>query len=522
MAASAAVFAIALILRLLGDHQIPPFDDLYHMKRIANFPHISDFDPDRGENGAFCPWPPLYDFLLGSMNRVLPVQWFAPLFFAVFAAGVSVAMRRFGALASVTAGLAVATSPFLIGASGAGHIDHHYVEPLLVLLILAAAPHPAFGHPLPAARGEGRVRGVALGVAIALALLIQPALLVAAGLVFVALFFGSARAGREGAKAFAIAAAIVMLYRFTRGPGYPDSAWFLGYPHAALLGGAAVACALRVRFSAATALAGGIAAALSVRSTALAFFTGLHFFGGDPWLSSIVEFQPMFRRASEAGTDVANLTGGAILGLLLWRKQKSVALFSTAYLLLAISSRRFLVPAIAIFAISGALAAAYARRRVLAYAAAALTLLPPIAYDLYTIRSSEPSHEEFRIIGKRLRDLPPGRVLAPWSFGHAIDVIGRKPVVIDNFGSMPDEAVFTRAIEAMLTTREALLLRYCHEHRISYLVLPHPAYIPATERTIGVRTRLAPRRVWLRLYNGEAIAGFTRVSGGSIQIWKIE
>lgn len=503
--AAVAIFAITLLLRLGGSHQVPPFDDLYHMKRIANFPSISDFDPDRGENGAFCPWPPLHDFLLGSVGRVLPVAWFAPLFFAAFAAGVFLAMRRFGTLASVTAGLAVAVSPYLTGASAAGHVDHHYVEPLLVLLIVVTT---------------ARQRGVASGITIALALLIQPALLVAAALAFLALFlWGDAR---EGAKAFAIAAAAVILYRLTRQTGYPDSAWFLGYPHAALLAGAAVACALRVRFPAATALAGGAAVALSVRSTGPAFFTGLHFFGGDPWLSSIVEFQPMFRRANEIGTDFANLTGGALLGLLLWRKQKSVALFSTAYLLLAISSRRFLIPAIAIFAISGALAVAYARRRVLAWAAAAITLVPPIAYDLYTIRSAEPSYEEFRVMGRRMRDLPPGRVLGPWSFGHAIDVIGRKPVVIDNFGSMPDEAAFTRAIEAMLTTREAVLLRYCRERGIRYLVLPHPAYVPATARSIGLRTRPARRTVWWRLYNGEPIAGLRRVSGGSIQIWQIE
>jgi hypothetical protein len=506
LAAAMAVLAIALALRTAGDHRIPPFDDLYHLKRIAEFPRILDFDPDRGERGAFCPWPPLYDFLLGSVQKLSGgVTWCAPLFFAAFAASVTFAMRRLGLLAACTAGLTLAVSPYLVGASEAGHIDHHYVEPLLVLLILAATVCR---------------NGIALGIAIAIALLIQPALFVAAGLAFFALFFS--QHSREGAKAFAIAAAAVAIYRFTRASGYPDSAWFLGFPHAALLAGAAVACALRERASRFVALAGGVAIALSFRSAATAFFTGLHFFGGDPWLSSIIEFQPMFRHVSEIGTDIANLTGGALLGLLLWRKQRTVAFFSTAYLLLAISSRRFLVPAIALFAISGALAAAYSKRRALAIAAAAITLLPPIAYDVYAMRSPEPSNEEFRVIGERMRALPRGRVLAPWSFGHSIDVIGNKPVVIDNFGSMPDEAVFTRAIEAMLSTREASLLRYCRERRIRYLILPHPAYIPATARTIGVRTPLARRTVWSRLYTGERIPGFALVSGGSIEIWQIE
>ncbi len=118
-------------------------------------------------------------------------------------------------------------------------------------------------------------------------------------------------------------------------------------------------------------------------------------------------------------------------------------------------------------------------------------------------------------------------MLAPWSFGHAIDVIGGQPVVIDNFGSMPDERAFRNAIEAMLSIREKQLLSYCRERAVRYLVLPHPAYVPATAATIGIdpelysRTRLARRTVWSRLYNGEPIDGFTLVSGGAISIWKI-
>jgi hypothetical protein len=93
---------------------------------------------------------------------------------------------------------------------------------------------------------------------------------------------------------------------------------------------------------------------------------------------------------------------------------------------------------------------------------------------------------------------------------------------------MPDARVFTNAILAMLSTRESQLLAYCRERGIRYLVLPHPAYVPATAATIGIdpelysRTRLARRTVWSRLYLGEHIAGFVPVSDGAISIWKIE
>ena len=508
------VFVVALLMRR-GDASIPPFDDLYHLKRISfsatHFPHALDFDADRGDRGEFCPWPPLYDVAAGSVMRVFgSVVYVPPIFFALFVAVVTAAMGRFGTIAAATAGLTLALSPYLVDASRTGHIDHHYVEPLLLLFIVVTA---------------ARRNGILLGIAIAAALLVQTALLVAAGVAFVAIFFSEET--REGAKAFGIAAAIIVLYRLTRPPGYPDSAWFLGYPHVALLVAAAIACALVPRVSRPIAIAAGAAIALTFPQT----ISGLRFFGGDPWLSSIIEFQPMFNARGFLGTDIANLSGGALLAPLLWRRQRTFAMFSVVYLLLALSSRRFLVPAIALFAIGGALYACMLMsksRRGLAIVAALATILPPLIYDVATARTPEPSHDEYRVAARRLLPMPRGRVLGPWSLGHAIDVIGQKPVVIDNFGSMPDEQVFTRAIEAMVTTREAQLLRYCHERGVRYLVLPHPAYVPATAATIGIdpdlysRTRLADRTVWSRLYHGERIAGFVPVSGGAISIWKVE
>ncbi|HEY3056536.1 MAG TPA: hypothetical protein VGK31_11460 [Thermoanaerobaculia bacterium] len=504
------VFVISLTIRATGDHRVPPFDDLYHLKRIefsaAHFPRVLELDPDRGERGAFCPWPPLYDLALAPFAKVI---WIPPLFFAAFAAAVTAMLRPFGLLAAATGGLTLALSPYLIGASSVGHIDHHYVEPLLLLLIVVTA---------------ARRNGLLLALAITLALFIQTAMIVAAALAFLVMLDHP----REGAKAFAIPALAIVVYSLTLPSSYPASPWFLGLPHAALLCGAAIACAARSCASRWTALAAGTTVALAFAPTATALLAGLHFFGRDPWLSSIIEFQPMFRDVSQIGTDIANLTGGALLVPLLWRKQRTFTIFSIAYLLLAISSRRFLVPAIALFAIGGALAAAYAHRRALAIAAMTVTLLPPVIYDVYAARIPEPSNDEFRVIGERMRALPRGRVLGPWSFGHAIDVIGQKPVIIDNFGSMPDERVFTQAIEAMLATRESSLLDYCRSRGVRYLVLPHPAYIPATAATIGIdrelysRTRLARRTVWSRLYRGEKIAGFALVNRAALSIWKIE
>src|SRR5512144_264369 len=102
---------------------MPPFDDLYHLKRIAAFPPLVQFDHDRGERGAWCPWPPLYDALMS----VLPGLELVPAFgFAAFAAVLAWLMAaRAGLLAAAIAGGVVAISPYLIGISHRGAIDHH-------------------------------------------------------------------------------------------------------------------------------------------------------------------------------------------------------------------------------------------------------------------------------------------------------------------------------------------------------------------------------------------------------------
>ncbi len=467
----AFVFAVALTVRWRGE--LPPFDDAYHLKRIESGARA--FDPDRGIRGAFCPWPPLYDITLAAIGHV---QWIPPLFFSLFAGAVPWVLggRSPGdgrvVMSSLTAGLTLALSPYLIGISRRWHIDHHYIEPLLLLLIIGATL---------------RRRGMLLGFAIALALLVQPALLAGAGVAFVVLFFSERP--EEGAKAFALAAVIIGAYRLAQPSGYPESPWFLGYPHVAVLAGAAIACALRGRLAAPLALAAGAA----IAATSPAALQGLSFFHGDPWLRTIVEFQPMFRDPARWGTDLANLTGGALLwragvspaaigrlarspsvagrdarSLRPGRPLSEFALFAAVYLLLALSSRRFLVVAIPLIAINAALFVAQSKRRFVALAAAAATLLPPLVYDVATLRQPDPSHAEVRKLAESVRALPPGRVLAPWTFGHAIDVLGKHPVVIDNFGPVPDPELF-RSASFALDQPDPFVRQWCRERNVRYV-----------------------------------------------------
>jgi hypothetical protein len=523
-----AVVAVALALRVVGEHRVGPFDDAYHIRRIASFPRTIQFDRDRE---AWCPWPPLYDFAMGGCgvaelrgsavlrrgtsqrrNVATTVSWIPPIAFAIFA----------GALAwffGPVTGLAVALAPYLIGISHVGAIDHHWLEPILVALMIfscgagfsfcvearalarrpageaPAATRPAATRPATTPPATTPPAATPLALIMTIALFTQTALIVACGMVFIVLWTRRARAS----LAFALPALAIVIWRLAL--PYPDNAWFLGWPHAALMTAAAVALALRPRWY---ALPLGAAITLPFLPQII---EGISFFRVDPWLASIAEFQPMFRDPAAIGTDFANL-GGAALALLFARRRWHTATpFTIVYILLALTSRRFLVVAIV------AVILAAAER---SWIAIALTLLPPLAYDAWALAHPQPVDNAPFIIAGEIAKLPNGKTLAPWHLGHAIDVFGRHAVVIDNFGSMPDEMRFTTANDALIQLHPDELARYCARNHVKYLALDQPGHVAAAAQCAGMRdyprTRLAPRTVWARLWRGEAIAGFTRVA----------
>jgi hypothetical protein len=339
-------------------------------------------------------------------------------------------------------GAALAASPFLVTASWIGAIDHHFLEPALVFAILGAciADH----------------RGVLLGAALTAAMFVQTALIIAAALAFVVCFFK-----RSGALGFAIAAVAIALYRLTRAGGYPNSEWFLGWTHAALFAAAAVALLFPRR------PLGLLLGALVAAPALPHLLQGAHFLGGDPWLRTIVEFQPLWRaRGEDLLSILVGLGAGAIFVWPLALRRHPIALFAITYLLLTITSRRFWIVAIPLLALAGAV---YAGKRLLP--ALLVAVVPPLqlAGWLMTPQSAvTPAQRRWVAIAAQLRAQPPGRVLAPWSMGHAIDVLGRHAVVIDNFGSMPDPALFDAA-NAALAGKD--LEKFCRQHHVSYVIL---------------------------------------------------
>jgi hypothetical protein len=542
---AAAFFLLALACRLLnapyafdgGKPRIAPVDELYHWKRMAysaaHFPRVLEFDRGRGVNGAFCPWPPLYDVAAGGAARLLGasssadvlarIVWFPPILFALFTAIAVFLLARRSAIVATILGIALATSPFLVTTSWIGSIDHHFLEPVLTFAILGAT--------ILAMRARTRreqVRaGILLGVAITAAMFVQTALLIAAALAFAVLFF--AADGIAATCGFSIAAIAVAIYRLTRAPGFPDNQWFLGWTHATLFAAAAIACGIvAIKRSAGGSPAGPPAArrrvialitgafiAVAIPSVRRSLFTGSHFLGGDRWLHTIQEFQPLWRaRGDDLLSDLVGLSGGAILVWLLAIRaiktrdviRLTIAIFAIVYFALTITSRRFWIVAIPLLALAGATYVPLIARKRLAILAALMIAIPPplqLAGWLMTPQSIPPNQQQWIRATSFIRTLPPGRVLGPWSMGHAIDVEGSHAVILDNFGTMPDAETFEDAQKALLSTNEASLSRYCGAANVRYVILEQPRFGIASANAILGTGHAAESTWWWRAWRGE-------------------
>jgi asparagine N-glycosylation enzyme membrane subunit Stt3 len=550
---AAGAFFLALGLRLSNapvvfDGDIPRIsvlDDLYHFKRMAftaaHFPRVLDLDPDRGERGAFCPWPPLYDFTAATFARVLGasteidvlrrVVWFPPLFTALFIAAVAgLVARRFGWEAGATIGIALSVSPPLIAESSLGDIDHHFLEASLVFAILGSVI-PSVARDLaagwraaPPARSLANARddvwaGVLLGLAITAALFVRPALLVPAALAFALLFLLTD--GLAAAWGFGIAAFAVALYRLTRPPDYPNLEWFLGWPHAALLGAAAVASAVWfLRRRRLFALLCGAAVVFATPSAPGSILFGSEYLSGNAWFHTIVEGQPIW--SGDAGWRIASLSMGAIFVWLLIAvavRRRDLALgaigaFAAVEFLLTLRNVRYQSVSIPLLMLAGTIYAALLPRRFRRVALLAMVIPAAIQFGMWERRPFAPVIEEreapwIRAAAFLRHQTAGGRVLAPWSMGHTLDVIGGRPVIIDNFGMMSDETSFERAHDAFLTHDEESLWRYCRAADVRFVVLDNPVYgLQGAAATLGLdpekfaATKLAARTWWWRAYYG--------------------
>ncbi|HEX9148933.1 MAG TPA: STT3 domain-containing protein [Thermoanaerobaculia bacterium] len=519
-----AVFLGAFLIRTAnlrtafvgGVPQLSPFDELYHAKRIvysADRPlRVLNFDPSRGTAGAFCPWPPLYDMTAGALARLLGgtdptgvvarASWLPPLVSSLAAALVAAWLaRRFGPATGLLAGAGIALATDYVDRSRLAAIDHHFLEfPLVLGIVAAAAAATDSRSSRDAARGAAL-----LALALAAALLTQTALLLAAALVLALVLVGREMPPRSrlaAAGGFLLAAAIVAFYRVAQPAGYPDNEWYLGLPHASALLAAAAACAVQYGLlargaafwtSAGLAVAVGLSVLAAIPHAPEALLAGSRFLGGNAWLRSIVEFQPLFLGyEARFWPDLCLLGGGFLVTAAIavtpgWRRGRRALLlaFALAYGIAAVSSRRFLAIATPLCAITAAVAVhdlrAWGRTR-LARAAAAVVVVPSLLLTAGRVIRPAPvvTSDVFPLIraaaflGSRSASSPGAAVLGPWSWGHLFDVIGGQHVLLDNFGSVGGRTEFENATAITLATREKFVSDFCRERRVRFIVLEDP------------------------------------------------
>src|SRR5205085_5015842 len=137
-------------------------------------------------------------------------------------------------------------------------------------------------------------------------------------------------------------------------------------------------------------------------------------------------------------------------------------------------------------------------------ALAAVAVVPAIQLALWLhdpVRPPSVAFAPWFRAARFLQTQPPGRLLAPWSVGHLLDVDAGRPVIIDNFGTMPGEITFERAYDAFLTTHEESLARYCDENGIRFIAYEPPGGLRSAAVLVGLdpslyhRTKLAAATV---------------------------
>jgi len=178
-------------------------------------------------------------------------------------------------------------------------------------------------------------------------------------------------------------------------------------------------------------------------------------------------------------------------------------------------------------------AASIARPKLMLLALAAVAIPPPVQFALWM------QHPLTSVIPQRT--LPwlraarflqgahePGRVLAPWSMGHAIDVLGERAVIVDNFGTMPDPITFDRTHDALLARTEDALVKFCRASGVRYIVIENPVSgLPLAAMVLGMDganyvritggmppfsvSRLAQATWWWRAYFRRSLQHFELV-----------
>jgi dolichyl-diphosphooligosaccharide--protein glycosyltransferase len=558
----AAAFALRLSVwpRVFSDGRVylDGPDGYYHLRRAAmtleQWPLVPQFDPMLNyPTGGLISWPPLFDWLLATLalpwrtdaaleriGAFLPPIMAALQLVVLYLLVRSLRNRR-AALAAV---FVAAILPAAVRYTLLGNLDHDPFYTLCILIALLgvsveSAVLVAIGLACGILGWTGAVVGVAIVTFVALARRVgagPPAGTRPAEGPVATLAFG------------ATAAAVVIL------PFVATSVWRvatfegLSWLHITVLVGAgAIGAILSRKWP--LAIVNGVALLALLPISIGPLISGTKYAAGDaPILSMVAEAQPLLALFGTFDIRPLLIRFGllpllaVILLPLLWKRERSRdVLFITPWvvvtLVLALLHSRFSFDAaIALAAFAGIAFDAFrpdGLNPVLRRAAIALALLPilpayvPISslepFNFY-LRPNVLRDYEMDRICEWLRGRPPGAVLAPWSFGHWIVWIARKPVVISPMLSV-GQSEFAEGLRFFFLEDLNAAQEFLAKHGVRYfIVTPEIDSIVPRARVAGIDPARYPdprayaRTIAARLTFGGPFNGFREVMRSRVTI----
>lgn len=460
-------------------------DGYYHLRRaemtLLHWPRVPQFDPALNyPAGGRISWTPMFDGLLATIalpwrsDHALEVAGAVlPPILGVLQLGVLYllidALR--GRRAAMIAVIIVAILPAVVRYTLLGALDH---DPFYILCLLLALLGLTRGSPLLVAVGltcsilgwSGAIVEVAIVTAVA-----------------IAIRGAASRALAIGASVSAILILPFVMASPWHGATFEGLSWL----HVAALAGAGAigaAFARQRRLLVIDAIACFALLPISIRP----FITGAEYAAGDaPILAMVAEAQPLLRLFGRLDFwpvvirfGLLPLLAIALLPLFLRRDRARDLLFVTPWLVitftLALLHSRFSFDAGIALGAFGGIALDRLTRPAMIATIAMLPIIPayvPLpglqAFNFY-LRPNALRDYEMDGICSWLRGQPEGAVLAPWSFGHWIVWIAKKPVVISPMLSV-GQSEFADGLRFFFLTDETTALQFLHAHGVRYLIV---------------------------------------------------
>ncbi len=487
-------------------------DPYYHARRVQvainNFPQLPVFDHYLSyPTGGYCIWPPLFDFLAAFMcytvflgnPTISQIEWTCAIFpiffgmmiiFLLYKVGHRLINDKVALLSALIFSILPATSFF----ARLGYFDHHIAEAFSLLLIFYA---------LINTESDRFIKWVLLGVSFGTAMLFWQGSIIFVGLVFFILLFSN----RPKAIIPFIAALLIIL-PFSTVTHYVDSPFSyrgLSLLHLSLLLIAILlletVMLMRKKKIIALVPAGLLVIFVFILLQTRGFINGLFFiFKKDPWLATIMEFQPLIIQSGYLDNLVVKKTlgfayyGWPLIAVLMfienWKKDKIFIYFFIFVLftgLMSFIGRRYVIWFLPFYTIG----LGYLFKKVLdlfkmkvgLIISIAVFILNFLAIDtsIYKAPSNSPGQDEVKACKWVNDSTPPTSflyeankkpeygIMCFWDSGHFLLYLGKRPVTSSNFGN--DVPNFQKVNQFFLTSSEQNAIAMLNDFQTPYVYI---------------------------------------------------